>query len=307
MCSNNFTAYPRAITLYITVDIHMTDFIINNEANIRLGFFIGVFSLMALWDILSPKRVLVIKKSVRWLNNIALLVLNIIVVRLIFPTATIGMVIFVNEQGWGLFHYLETPFWITTIASIILLDLVVYLQHIMVHAVPLFWRLHRLHHTDQDYDVTTGTRFHPIEILLSMVIKFAVIIILGPSILAVIIFEIFLNVMAMFNHSNINLPIKIDAIIRLFIVTPDMHRVHHSVEVDETNSNYGFNISLWDRIFGTYLAQPKAGHIDMKIGLNGFEDTKISTYLPALLIQPLINKKTGHAINERSFGQDSHE
>jgi len=295
------------LTLLLHRIYHMTDIIINNEANIRLGFFFGTFMLMGLWEVLSPRRELLIKKSVRWLNNISLLVLNIIVIRLIFPTATIGMVIFVNNQGWGLFNYFNTPFWITTVASIVLLDLVVYLQHVMVHAVPLFWRLHRLHHTDQDYDITTGTRFHPIEILLSMLVKFGVIIILGPSILAVIIFEIFLNVMAMFNHSNINIPIKIDAFIRLFVVTPDMHRVHHSVEVDETNSNYGFNISLWDRLFGTYLAQPKAGHIKMKIGLNGFEDKKISTYLPALLMQPLINKKTGHTINERSFGKNANE
>jgi len=282
----------------------MTELIVNNEANIRMSFFFSTFIIMALWEIVSPRRPLLIKKSIRWLNNIALLIVNIIVVRLIFPTATIGMVIFVNEQGWGLFHYFNMPFWITTIASIIILDFVVYLQHVLVHAVPLFWRLHRLHHTDQDYDVTTGTRFHPIEIFLSMFVKFGVIIILGPSILAVIIFEIVLNVMAMFNHSNVNIPLKLDAIIRLFFVTPDMHRVHHSVEVDETNCNYGFSLSLWDRIFGTYLAQPKAGHINMTIGLRGFEDKKVSTYLPALLLQPLINKKTGHTINERSFDQN---
>ena len=238
----------------------MSDFITTYEIYIRLSFFFGIFILMAIWEMLAPKRALTTSKLLRWFNNLGLVVLNSLILRWLFPAATVGLAIFMNQAGWGLLNYYQLPIWMSIVIAVTAMDFMIYLQHVMVHAIPLLWRLHRVHHADLDYDVTTGIRFHPLEIILSMLIKFAMIIILGPPVIAVIIFEVVLNALAMFNHGNIALPKTVDWLLRWLIVTPDMHRVHHSVEDDETNSNFGFNLSCWDRIFGTYRQQPRAGN-----------------------------------------------
>ena len=279
----------------------MDNFIAANEAAIRLGVFFGVFVVMAVWELLAPRRPLTQSKPARWLNNIALVVLNTIVVRIVFPTAAVGIAAYATEQQWGLFNLIDIPAWIAVACSVVLLDGVIYLQHIMFHAVPAFWRLHRVHHADMDFDVTTGSRFHTIEILLSMLIKFAVIILLGPPLVAVVIFEVLLNATAMFNHSNVRLPLPLDRLVRLFIVTPDMHRVHHSHLAHETNSNFGFNLSLWDRLFGTYRAQPDDGHDNMTIGIDTFRDSAQCIRLHRLLLMPFTGKVTEYAINSREW------
>ena len=274
------------------------------EKIIRLGFFLGIFLLMALWELIAPRRQLIIPKLLRWGNNLALVVLNTFILRLLFPAAAVGMATFANQQGWGLFNYYETPLLIAAILSVVIMDAIIYLQHVMVHAVPALWRLHRVHHADPDFDVTTGSRFHPLEIILSMLIKFAVIVVLGPPVVAVIIFEILLNATAMFNHSNVRLNLTLDKYLRLFVVTPDMHRVHHSVEADETNSNFGFNLPWWDRLFGTYRAQPRAGHEKMAIGIHQYNRPEQVSWLHKMLLLPFIGKITEYTINSRYDDSD---
>lgn len=263
----------------------------------RLFFFLGIFFVVAYWETRRPRRQLSCEKITRWLNNLGLVVLNTVVLRLVFPAAAVGVAAFAGEQGWGLLNLTPLPFAMTVLISIVLLDLIIYLQHVLFHSLPLLWRLHMVHHTDLDYDVTTALRFHPIEILLSMVIKCAAIITIGAPVLAVIIFEIVLNACAMFNHGNLRLPEKVDKILRLFIITPDMHRVHHSSIKHETNSNYGFSLSLWDYLFGTYRAQPKLGHERMEIGLSRYRDKKIS-YLHRMLILPFVARVGEYPISK---------
>ena len=252
--------------------MNLNDFVMANEVPIRLGFFFGIFALMAIWEILAPKRALTVSKAVRWANNLGLVFFNSFILRLVFPAAAVGVAAFAAENGWGLLNYYSLPAMVAVVVSIIAMDFVIYLQHVMVHAVPALWRLHRVHHADLDYDVTTGARFHTLEIILSMMIKFATIIVLGPPVVAVVIFEVVLNATAMFNHGNVSLPKGLDRVLRWFLVTPDMHRVHHSVEDDEANSNFGFNLPWWDRLFGTYRDQPAEGHDGMTIGLEQFRD-----------------------------------
>ncbi len=283
------------------------EFILNNEVTIRLCFFLGVFVLIALWELLAPKRVLSMSKAVRWANNLGLVFLNSFILRLLFPLAAVGVAVSAQENGWGLFNLTEVPTWLAISASVVIMDFVIYLQHVMVHAIPVLWRLHRVHHADMDYDVTTGARFHPIEIILSMLIKFVTIVLLGPPIVAVIIFEVVLNAMAMFNHGNIGLPKPLDNFLRWFIVTPDMHRVHHSVEDDETNSNFGFNLSWWDRLSGTYRDQPRAGHDGMTIGIRGFRESKQAVWITGMLTMPFIGKVTAYAINRRQWGENNEQ
>lgn len=278
------------------------NWILAHEAYLRLGFFVGVFVLMALWEILAPRRVPGHSKSVRWSNNLGLVVLNTVLLRLVFPAAAVGMAAFAQAQGWGIFNYLEVPFWLAVLASVVALDFFIWLQHVMVHAIPALWRLHRVHHADLDYDVTTGLRFHPLEILLSMVIKFGVIVVLGPPILAVVLFEVLLNATSMFNHGNVRIPVALDRVLRWFVVTPDMHRVHHSVEDDETNSNFGFNLPWWDRLLGTYRDQPRAGHEGMTIGIRTFREERWCSWLPGLLSIPFSRGTAGYAINRRKWG-----
>ena len=268
-------------------------FVMAHEPAIRLGFFVTVFALVALWELLAPRRALTVSKPRRWASNLGLVVLNTVLLRLLFPLAAVGMAAFSAANGWGLLNHFQVPFWLAVPLAVMAMDLVIWLQHVMVHAVPLLWRLHRVHHADPDYDLTTGARFHPVEIVLSMLIKVATIAVLGPSVLAVLIFEVLLNAAAMFNHGNIRLPAGVDRVLRWVIVTPDMHRVHHSVEQDETNSNFGFNLPWWDRLFGTYREQPRAGQLGMTIGLHGHTDPREVARLDGMLLMPFRREATG--------------
>ena len=277
----------------------MENFLLQYEQAIRFCFFFGLLAMMGVWELLAPKRVLSVSKPVRWGNNLAIVFLSGFLVRIIFPAAAVGMALFAQTQGWGLFNYFQLPYWLAVLISLIALDCVIYFQHVMFHAVPVFWRLHRMHHADLDFDVTTGARFHPVEIILSMVLKFAAIIVLGVPVIAVIGFEVLLNATAMFNHSNIHIHQILDRYLRWILVTPDMHRVHHSIEDDEANSNFGFNLPWWDRLFGTYRAQPRAGHEDMVIGIRQFRDAKQVSWLPGMLYLPFVGKITEYAINRR--------
>ncbi|MEW8044150.1 MAG: sterol desaturase family protein [gamma proteobacterium symbiont of Phacoides pectinatus] len=279
----------------------MNEYILTNEPAIRIGFSLGVFVLVALWELASPKRPLSTSKAGRWLANIGIVALNTLLLRLLFPAAAVGIALFAQNHGWGLFNAIDAPLWLALPASVVLLDFAIWLQHVMVHAIPLLWRLHRVHHADLDYDVTTGARFHPIEIILSMLIKSCVILLLGPPLAAVVLFEILLNATAMFNHGNIHLPEALDRVLRLFVVTPDMHRVHHSVEDDETNSNFGFNLPWWDRLFGTYRAQPRAGHMEMRIGIRGYRDPAQVDRIPGMLWLPFRGRISAYTINRRNW------
>ncbi|MCP4472307.1 MAG: sterol desaturase family protein [Gammaproteobacteria bacterium] len=260
------------------------------EAILRLGSFGAIFVVMLLWELHAPKRVLSVSKWQRWSANIGLLILNSIVLRLLFPAATIGIAYSAGMAGWGLFNHVDLPYWLEVLLAVLLLDLAIYLQHLLMHRVKVLWRLHRVHHADLDIDLTTGSRFHTIEIIFSMLIKWCVILLLGPALLAALIFEILLNGMAVFNHANVCLPAGTDRWIRKLLVTPDMHRVHHSILLAETNSNYGFNLSIWDRIFGTYIGQPAKGHDGMSIGIPGFRDARQVDRIPGMLALPFVNK-----------------
>ena len=275
--------------------------IMSHEPAVRLGFFAGVFVVMAVWELALPRRELRTAKGARWFANLGIMVLGTIVVRIIFPTAAVGMALVAAERGWGLLNNLDLAPAVAIIASVFILDFFIYLQHVMFHAVPLLWRLHMMHHADMDYDVTTGTRFHPIEILISMVIKTSAILLLGAPALGVVIFEILLNGTAMFNHGNFYIHLRTDRVLRWFVVTPDMHRVHHSVFPSEANSNFGFNMPWWDRLMGTYRAQPMRGHDGMTIGLNQFRDPSRLTF-PWMLMLPFVGKQGAYAINRRGRG-----
>ena len=267
----------------------MTELIYEYELIIRITAFLVLFGVVAGWEILSPRRVLTVAKPLRWINNLGVVTINSLILRIIFPAAAVGFAVFAETQGWGVFNSLNVPYIIALIISVILLDVIIYFQHVMFHAVPMLWRIHRVHHADLDIDVTTGIRFHPIEIILSMLIKFVAIIMLGPPVLAVIIFEVLLNATSMFNHGNIYIPKQIDKFLRWFLVTPDMHRVHHSIETDETNSNFGFNLPWWDRIFGTYRDQPRKRHQEMIIGIQAYRDEQHCIRLPGMMVLPFAN------------------
>ncbi len=256
-----------------------------SETHMRIGSFLFLLILFGLWETLVPRRSLTARKMLRWVSNVGLVVLSSIAVPLILPIASMAMATLAVEKNWGLFNNLDWPYPVVFLLSVILLDFIIYLQHVMFHAVPVLWRLHRVHHSDVDLDASSGIRFHIVEIVLSMVLKLAAIVTLGPPVLAVLAFEVLLNGTALFNHANIKLPAKVDAILRLFIVTPDMHRVHHSVIRKETDSNFGFNLSLWDRLCGTYRAQPEKGHEGMTIGISAFREER-EQWLDRLLLQP---------------------
>ncbi len=257
----------------------------HGEGTLRITCFIAVFLIVALGEVFAPRRRLRDSKKKRWLANLSLVALNSGIARFVLPILPVGMAFLVHERGWGLLNNLSLPLWMKIFFALILLDLIIYLQHILFHYQPLLWRLHRVHHTDLDIDVTTGNRFHPIEIIISMCIKLAAVTILGTPAAAVVIFEIILNAASQFNHGNIRIPEQVDSWLRLLLVTPDMHRVHHSVIPEETNSNFGFNIPLWDRLFHTYRPQPKDGHIGMEIGLKEYREAATLT-LGRLLLQP---------------------
>jgi sterol desaturase/sphingolipid hydroxylase (fatty acid hydroxylase superfamily) len=244
------------------------------EAGLRVFFFFAILLIIMFWEWLAPRRHLNFSRLRRWSNNLVLVAVNSFLVRLIFPIVAVGAAVLAEKGHWGLFNNIPLNIWLKIIISVVILDFVIYLQHVMFHALPIFWRIHKMHHTDLDFDTTTGLRFHPIEILLSMMIKITIVISLGAPPISVLIFEILLNATSMFNHGNIYLPLKIDKYLRLFVVTPDMHRVHHSIIRQETDSNYGFNLPWWDRLCGTYKSQPQKGHDGMTIGLKQFRDPR---------------------------------
>lgn len=278
----------------------MHEWIINHEGTIRLSAFLGVLALMMLWEWRSPARPLQHARWLRWSSNLGIVVINTAILRFLLPVLAVGTALWAEQQHWGLLNQIDWPDWVKVLMAFLLLDLAIYLQHVLVHAVPLFWRFHRMHHADLDYDTTTGLRFHPVEIIFSMGLKMLIILALGAPALAVILFEISLSAGAVFNHGNVHLPRWLEPWVRAVIVTPDMHRVHHSWIQKETDSNFGFGLSIWDRIFGTYRAQPAAGHDDMTIGIEIFRTEK-DLYLHQLLIQPFRLPQT-----EKTDGTDSH-
>jgi len=256
------------------------------EAAIRLGCLFGVLAAMVAWEQLAPRRPWSLPKPMRWTSNLGLMALNTVVARLAIPLSAVGLAAIGTERGWGLLNLVAWPDWLEFLLGVSLLDFAIYIQHVLFHAVPAFWRLHRVHHADLDFDVTTGGRFHTLEILLSAGIKLAVILALGPSAWAVLTFEVLLNATSMFNHSNVRMPGWLDRVLRWVVVTPDMHRVHHSVIRNETNSNYGFNLPWWDRLLGTYRPQPQEGHEQMTIGLEEPREERVCDRLLGMLWLP---------------------
>jgi len=244
---------------------------------------------MALWELVAPRRPLTTSKRARWVSNLGLVLIDSVIVRLAFPAGLAGVAFLVQQRGWGLFNQFDLSTLLEIIFSVLILDLAIYLQHVMFHSAPLLWRLHMVHHSDMDIDVTTGIRFHPIEILLSMGIKMAVVVLIGAPPASVLIFEIILNGTSMFNHGNVGYPRHIDSYLRLLVVTPEMHRVHHSAIRWETNSNLGFNFPWWDRLFGTYRNQPAKGHLDMIIGLDQYKEPHKLTFF-WLIALPFVGK-----------------
>ncbi len=266
------------------------DTLLANATAFRLSIFFGVLVAMMALEAKFPRRARSHSRLGRWPSNLGIVALNSLIARAAFPVAAVGIAGLGETHGWGLFNNIGWPLWLTVVLSVVLLDFAIYLQHILFHAVPALWRLHRMHHADTDIDVTNGARFHPIEIVLSMAIKMAIVAALGAPAIAVLIFEVLLNATAMFNHANLRLPPNVDLALRFFIVTPDMHRVHHSIEVRETNSNFGFNLPWWDYAMGTYTAQPEAPHEAMTIGLPTFRHPR-ELRLDRLLTQPFRDEK----------------
>jgi len=244
---------------------------VTHESLLRLGLFIGIFAIIALWERLAPRRSEAMQRQRRWRSNLLLVAINSLLVRLLIPVGAAG---FAAQQQWGLLHWLDLPALLSIALAVVLLDGIIYWQHRLFHRIPLLWRLHRVHHADTHLDVSSGLRFHPVEILLSMVIKIAAVVVLGVDPVAVLMFEVLLNGMAMFNHGNVRLPLPTDRWLRLLVVTPDMHRIHHSILSNEYNRNFGFNLSCWDRIFASYCDQPQAGQLQMVIGLPEWRDDR---------------------------------
>jgi sterol desaturase/sphingolipid hydroxylase (fatty acid hydroxylase superfamily) len=270
----------------------MSELLVEYEAPVRFVVFLFALAVLQTWEQIAPRRAWILPRARRWLANIGILVVNTVLARLVAPAAAVGIALYAEQHGIGLFHALEWPYALEVLFGAIALDLAIYLQHVMFHAVPLLWRVHRVHHADLDFDVTTGTRFHPIEILLSLAIKAAAVFIIGAPVLAVLIFEIALNATSMFNHSNIRMPKPLDRVLRTFVVTPDMHRVHHSVFRDETDRNFGFNLPWWDHLFGTYRSTPRDAHEHMTIGIPGFRNPRRCATLAGILALPFIREES---------------
>jgi sterol desaturase/sphingolipid hydroxylase (fatty acid hydroxylase superfamily) len=264
------------------------DFLFPHEPVVRLGSFASVFTAMALWEALAPRRRRPVRRRLRWPGNLGIIVLNTVLLRIALPVTAVEFARIIHEHGWGLLTLVGLHGWLHVLIGFLALDLVIYLQHVAFHAVPWLWRLHRMHHADLDFDFTTGGRFHTIEIVLSMLIKFAVIALVGAPAVAVLVFEVALNATSMFNHGNAWMPLWLDRRLRWAVVTPDMHRVHHSIVQQETDSNFGFNLPWWDRLFGTYRDQPAAGHDGITIGINAFR-TESELRLHRMLIQPFLD------------------
>lgn len=267
------------------------EWILENNVWIRIGAFVACLVLLAACERFAPRRKLHYKKSLRWFSNIGIGALNIAIIRLIFPLMAIDAALVTEAKGWGILNYFDISYGLSVLVGFLILDLSIYFQHVLFHAIPLFWRFHRVHHVDLDFDVSTGQRFHPIEITVSMAIKISLVVAFGIKPLAVLFFEIILNATSLFTHSNWSIHPLIDRALRWFLVTPDMHRIHHSVYVKETDSNFGFNLSLWDRIFGTYRKKPKDGHKEMVIGLKEFKEEKYLKIDWMLFIPFMRNKK----------------
>lgn len=256
----------------------------NADAFMRLSAFVGVLGVMASWEIMRPRRRLTTSKLRRWTANLSVVVLNTLVIRMLFASGAVGTALVAADQGWGLLNRLDLPIWLERLLAVMALDLVLYLQHVMFHAVPALWRFHMMHHADLDVDVTTGARFHPAEVILSMLIKLGAVVVVGAPPEAVLAFEVLLNATAMFNHSNVWMPQAVDRFLRWVVVTPDMHRIHHSTLPQETNTNFGFNLPWWDRLLGTYRADPSAGQEAMALGLEQFRDPTRLTFTGMLLL-----------------------
>jgi len=249
-----------------------------------MSAFLGILTMMALWEIRAPRRCLDLPRGPRWVANLTIVVLDSVIVRLLFAAGAVGMAVAAAERNWGVLNQLSSPILLKIVLTVIALDFVLYLQHVMFHAVPLFWRFHMMHHADLNCDVTTGVRFHPVEVALSMVIKLGAVLLLGAAPLGVLVFEILLNATSMFNHSNIWIPEAVDRALRWMIVTPDMHRIHHSVFPQETNSNFGFNLPWWDRLLGTYRDDPLQNQTVMNLGLEQYRDPRGLTLLCILAL-----------------------
>jgi sterol desaturase/sphingolipid hydroxylase (fatty acid hydroxylase superfamily) len=273
----------------------------SNELIIRLVFFLSIFGLVAVWETMAPRRRRRLARWLRWPSNLGVVVLDTALVRLSFPISAVALALLCGQRGWGLLNSVELPRCAAIVVAVLVLDLAIYLQHVLFHAVPALWRLHRMHHADLDFDVTTGARFHPIEILASMVVKLAAVAALGAPAEAVLAFEILLNATSMFNHANIRMPAACDRVLRWIVVTPDMHRVHHSIVPQETNSNFGFNVPWWDRLFGTYRPQPAAGHEAMTIGIGQFRAPR-EQWLDRMLTQPFREDATDYPLGDRGPG-----
>jgi sterol desaturase/sphingolipid hydroxylase (fatty acid hydroxylase superfamily) len=278
------------------------DAVMSNEPFVRFTAFSAVLAAMAMWELAAPRRKKELGRQTRWPGNLGIVFLDTLLVRLMFPMGTMGVALLAEARGWGLFNAFGIPTWVAVPAGVILLDLAIYLQHVLFHAVPALWRLHRVHHADLEFDVTTGVRFHPVEILLSMVIKLGVVAALGAPALAVLTFEVLLNATSMFSHGNVSLPAGLDRVLRWIVVTPEMHRVHHSIKAHETNSNFGFNLPWWDQLFGTYRDQPEAGHLGMTIGIAQFRDSA-EQRLDHMLTQPFREDAKIYPLGQRESGQ----
>ncbi len=277
----------------------MTSFVTTHETTLRLAAFASILAVMMLWEIASPCRRRGIPRLLRWSGNLGIVALDNVLVRLLFPVTVAAFAATLHRNGYGLLGLVAWPNWLEVMIALIVLDLAIYLQHVLFHAVPGLWRLHRMHHADLEFDTTTGLRFHPVEILMSMGIKFGVVAALGPPVLAVVLFEILLNGTSLFNHGNVSLPKQLDRVLRWIVVTPDMHRVHHSIIPAETNSNFGFNLPWWDRLFGTYREQPREGHQGMTIGIEAFR-SEGDLRLDRMLWQPLRPAERDYSINRDS-------
>lgn len=268
------------------------------EGLLRIAVFISVLLIMAQFEFLVPRKVRALPRYQRWFTNTSLVVINSIALKVAIPILAVAMASIVADKGWGLLNQVSLPLWLEVVLAIVVLDMAIYFQHLLSHKIPILWRLHQVHHADRDIDVTTGLRFHPVEILLSMAYKLLVVLILGPAALAVFLFEVILNASAMFNHSNVRIPLAIDKVLRQIIVTPDMHRVHHSVIQSETDSNYGFFLSVWDRLYRTYIPQPRNGHDNMQIGLFEYQTNEPASLVWSLLLPFKAKKASVNQVNE---------
>ncbi len=271
-------------------------FLLDHESMIRFGFFLGMFALMALWEVVAPLRVAGTSKTIRWPNHVMLAAMNVVLVRVLFPLAAVALAVYAGERGIGLFNMIPVPYLLAFVGSLLALDLAIYLFHLLFHAVPALWRVHRVHHADLDIDVSTGVRFHPIQMMLSVIIKSITILLLGAPALSVLTFEVLSHAITLFNHGNVRILPSLDRMLRWFVVTPDMHRIHHSIHIAETDSNFGFVLPWWDRMFGTYRAEPAAGQARMVVGIELFRADR-DLWLDRLVLNPVLDERSSQLMS----------